>query len=464
MVDIDHPEPFSTATSYFLHLAEQNLRHLKDQRNSVDNARDGRKMYASRHLFRSMTPHFVDQQFDKGPFKLFCDDFGFHNILVDEDFKITAVLDWEWSYAAPYQFLYSPPSWLLIDHPGFWSSHAEVPNDYIDRLDDYMPKFELFARILEEEEEEKRAKEKSSDVEPSPRLSTLMRDSIANGTFWFNQAARADFTFEYFWWDRLDTLCFGPRSDGVDGRVEWLSRAPIHGGMDNFVEEKLKQFREHQLEWDIAKQASEEQKAKSSEIVEEEVNKIPEESSGDQSETQGLIEEVKLAQGENKEELKISKEEESEGQAGPNKEVLAQGTAGEKKGAVQETLGVEQRNHKTEEVVSNVEKIEAFEMAEDQTEITEMVERLEKLLEDVPKTEGEDRPIIAKRDDLSMEEDVATVKQIKGNTERDGMSTHMTGCMKENVRIVGQQEIQTGQDKEAVDQEEEKYAKYISQS
>ena len=34
--------------------------------------------------------------------------------------QIAGVVDWEFTYAAPVEFSYAPPWWLLIEKPEFW--------------------------------------------------------------------------------------------------------------------------------------------------------------------------------------------------------------------------------------------------------------------------------------------------------------------------------------------------------
>lgn len=96
-----------------------------------------------------MIPRFVSDKYDHVPFKLICDDFRFGNILVNnaQDLKIVAVLDWEWSYAAPYQMLFSPPRWLLIKKPYDWTA---------EDLSRYKVLLKKFVKILEKEENRER--------------------------------------------------------------------------------------------------------------------------------------------------------------------------------------------------------------------------------------------------------------------------------------------------------------------
>ena len=111
------------------------------------------------------------------PFKLVCDDFRPGNILIDKDLKITAVCDWEWTYAAPFQQFYAPPRWLLLKAPEEWhvDEHYGGGTGEDDMLKAFTQKLDLFIRVLEEEEV-KRAAEKPDNnlhVNRPRRLSLL---------------------------------------------------------------------------------------------------------------------------------------------------------------------------------------------------------------------------------------------------------------------------------------------------
>ncbi|KFY70604.1 hypothetical protein V498_10302, partial [Pseudogymnoascus sp. VKM F-4517 (FW-2822)] len=176
---------YSTTSDYLLDIAEQNILHLEQQRNRISSSSDARRKYTARHLFRAAVPSFVSRRYNQGPFKLFCDGFRPGNILVDDSFKITGIIDWEWCYAAPFQFTYSPPRWLLLKEPAYWNSNS----DY-DLLDTYLSKLEIFLRVLGEQEHHRKSVTSHS---ADPSLSSLMRRSITDNTFWFHEAARDSF-------------------------------------------------------------------------------------------------------------------------------------------------------------------------------------------------------------------------------------------------------------------------------
>ena len=142
------------------HLVDQNMAQLYKQRNSIDDAEDARRKYILRRQVEALVPYFT-LQYDTGPFKLFCDDLRPGNVLVDEQtLRITAVLDWEWTYAAPRQFLYSPPWWLILAGPLKWFNKTETL---------YKEKLALFLKTLEDVEE-KREREMHTPVPKVERV------------------------------------------------------------------------------------------------------------------------------------------------------------------------------------------------------------------------------------------------------------------------------------------------------
>lgn len=100
---------FSTASDYFVALAEEHMRHLKSQRNDaiIDEA-DCRKRFIARALFLKIARKF-SSIYSNGPFPLYCDDFRPSNVIVGADLNIRAVINWEFCYPAPAEFAHCPP-------------------------------------------------------------------------------------------------------------------------------------------------------------------------------------------------------------------------------------------------------------------------------------------------------------------------------------------------------------------
>lgn len=153
---------------YFNALAEQSLIHLRNNPLASQDEEEARDDYKSIHALKLTAKHFAPNH--DNFFRLFCDDLRFGNILVDKSYTIVAVIDWEFCYAAPATFLCSPPWWFTGTEPFEWNDHDLV---------DYNANLEVFLKLLEEEE---------GCYALGDTLSSLMRESRRDGTFWYNLA------------------------------------------------------------------------------------------------------------------------------------------------------------------------------------------------------------------------------------------------------------------------------------
>jgi hypothetical protein len=155
------------------YLTEESMLHLRENPNSIHSETEARDAYLSLYALKATASHFTSMD-DTSNYKLFGDDIRLGNILVDpETFQITAMLDFEFWYIAPAQFLNSPPPWLLLKEPWEWDQNDE----------EYKVKLKLYAKIMEEEE--------ASGQNHS--FSCLMRQYMDDGAFWYNLAVRESF-------------------------------------------------------------------------------------------------------------------------------------------------------------------------------------------------------------------------------------------------------------------------------
>ncbi|KAF4158940.1 hypothetical protein CNMCM6936_004730 [Aspergillus lentulus] len=123
-------DPFPTSSSYYLALAHMHINHLVTQRNdAVDSPEDCRTKCIARLLFRKLAREGRFRKYnDRGSFKLFCDDIRpanvltnfMTNVLTNAEFKVVGAIDWGYTYAAPLEFAYSVPFWLLLELPEYW--------------------------------------------------------------------------------------------------------------------------------------------------------------------------------------------------------------------------------------------------------------------------------------------------------------------------------------------------------
>lgn len=223
------------------------MEQLHKQPSSVDDANDAQSKYKFRHQFNSIIPNFVADEYDRTSFRLVCDDFRYGNMIVNnaKELKIIAVIDWEWTYAAPYQMFSSAPRWLLMKNPIFWAT----PKGW--EFDRYNACLELFLDELEREENDRTG--------DSP-LAHLMRKSVSDGRFWFHELLYDCFT--------------GPDNSAwkaiCDMHLDVEKLAPIPElELDNFVARKLKPLAAYKAEWSAVKASVDCEQAELNETVQQ---------------------------------------------------------------------------------------------------------------------------------------------------------------------------------------------------
>jgi len=179
--------------------------------------------------FRELAPLFISDS-GRGDFRLHCDDFGAGNMLVDRDYNVVCLGDWEFTYTAPSEYQCCLASWLILSKPHTWSQ--EDYNLYSTQLDIFLP-------ILEEEEN-KRA-DTGLIVKPASRLSNVIRRGWLDGTFWFVLCARSGLFFDDLWerFQRFGPVNFG--SQGIETRRMVL-------GVEQLDEERGKEKREAEVD------------------------------------------------------------------------------------------------------------------------------------------------------------------------------------------------------------------------
>lgn len=231
---------FETFSSYYEALAELHIAHLANQRNdAVDSADDCRRKFTARCLFRKLardrklTKRWAS--LDKGPFKLWCDDFRPANVLLDEGLKVAGIVDWEFTYAAPVEFSYAPPWWLLIEKPEYWPGGLEDWCRVFER------RLQTFLKAMADREDEAI---RQGRLEEHQRLSGPMRDSWESGDFWVTYAARNNFAFDAIYWQKIDQRFFGPSPSFED---TWKERVALLDAEEKDYMERLVAQKEEEM-------------------------------------------------------------------------------------------------------------------------------------------------------------------------------------------------------------------------
>lgn len=155
---------------------------------------------------------------------------------MDDDDKLAAVIDWEFSYAAPAEFTFSPPWWLLLKDQDMWE---EGLDDWAAHYEKRLPTFLCALEAREKEFFERGRLDGSEKL-----LSARMRESWETGGFWVTFAARKSWAFDGIYWRFLDERFFGRNEGGgFMERLKLLTPGQV-AAMEPFVERKMREKEE----------------------------------------------------------------------------------------------------------------------------------------------------------------------------------------------------------------------------
>ncbi|KAE8398051.1 kinase-like protein [Aspergillus pseudonomiae] len=222
---------FRSVTDYFEALATQHLFHLRlQQRNAVTDEDDCRKKFTARCIFLNIAKNLC-VEYPEGPFRLYCDDFRPSNVLIDLDtLRVSGVIDWEFTYAAPAEFTYVAPWWLLLQSPEDWEGDL---NQFLTR---YSPKLRAFLEVLSDHEN---MLIKEHLLDELQRVSPRMERSMETGLFWVCLAARYSSMLDKIYWTFIDRHYNGTFTS-LDDRVALLDEEQRQE-MNEFVRLKTSQ-------------------------------------------------------------------------------------------------------------------------------------------------------------------------------------------------------------------------------
>lgn len=121
---------------------------LHDQRflsepNAVQDEQDCYFQMSIKSLLRLYAHSFIQKQFRQGPFLLQLTDFHASNLLVDQDWNVTGLIDLEWICALPSEMLQVP----------YWLTGQAIDGLKGESLTEFNQVRQEFLRVFEEEEE-----------------------------------------------------------------------------------------------------------------------------------------------------------------------------------------------------------------------------------------------------------------------------------------------------------------------
>lgn len=258
---------YVTADEWYTALADMHIAQLIFQHNDLVTSEDDcRNKFVARQIFRKLAKQgrlsifgFAEDnwsaQSSKIPaptlspapsgsdmFRLWGDDFRAGNILLTDSDEVAALIDWEYTYVGPTQFILDPPWWLLLETAEMWSSGIDEWREIYDmRLKTWLSAME---------------KAEADMTEPNPLPAPYMRESWETGRFCLSYGARKSWAFDTMYWRFLDERFFGQRESGVLRNDLWKTRVYLlseeeRAAMEPFVERKMTESKERRIvDWD----------------------------------------------------------------------------------------------------------------------------------------------------------------------------------------------------------------------
>ncbi|KAF5137917.1 Altered inheritance of mitochondria protein 9, mitochondrial [Metarhizium anisopliae] len=248
-------QQYCTSTEWYAAMADMHLAQITFQHNdAVLDEDDVRDKFVARQLFRRLASSGLlalgfdpeQQSYREAMFRLYSEDLRPSNVLIDQDLRVVGVIDWEFAYAAPAQFSFDPPWWLLLKSPEYW------PGGYDSWMEAYEPRLNTFLSVLEGEEKKKKMQSSSSHTRDTGMpLSQLMRKSWESKTWMINYAARNSWAFDFIFWRYLDCAYFGQNEGGdYQRRLDLLSKEEMEA-MEALVKIKMEESADRTLiQWD----------------------------------------------------------------------------------------------------------------------------------------------------------------------------------------------------------------------
>ncbi|KAI0537348.1 phosphotransferase family protein [Xylaria digitata] len=230
-------QTYASADEWYRVLADMHIAQLVLQHNdTVENVDDAHDKYVARQLFRKLAAErrLTPELESDGGFTLFSEDLRPANILPDKDLRVVGVIDWEFAYAAPTQFSFDPPWWLLLEEP------EDRPSGFRAWMEAYEPRLRTFLCVLEAEEKKMAT---ANIAEKVGRMSLAADGKTEERTWMRNYAARKSWAFDFIWWKFLDESYFGPNENqDCQARLALLSE-PQREVMEAFVACKMEESR-----------------------------------------------------------------------------------------------------------------------------------------------------------------------------------------------------------------------------
>lgn len=160
-------QTYETTDPYITDLLALHDNRFLDQPNAANNLRDCYSQMAMQLIMKAMSHHYPDRALRRGPFRMQFTDLHQGNLIVDDDWKIIALIDLEWICARSPQ---------MIDIPHWITSRSLDEIACPEHSREYAMAREYFLSLFKEEEPKT-----FSDM----YLSRIMERAYSSRATWF---------------------------------------------------------------------------------------------------------------------------------------------------------------------------------------------------------------------------------------------------------------------------------------
>jgi hypothetical protein len=169
--DIPRDLTYSNVDEYYLDVLAYHDNRIKHQPNSLRDQEDGEAQLSFLMIMKALVRHFTKRDLHHGPFVMQLTDLHPSNIFVDENWRITKLIDLEWACARPIEMPLVP----------YWLTGQPLDGLHGKHLDAYMAVHEEFIQALEKE----------ASSESDIHVTQIVRTTWESGGYWFFNALDA---------------------------------------------------------------------------------------------------------------------------------------------------------------------------------------------------------------------------------------------------------------------------------
>ncbi|UPK91992.1 hypothetical protein LCI18_002927 [Fusarium solani-melongenae] len=166
--ELPRDHTYASSVPYLFDLINCHDNRIRDQSNSIHHQHDGETQLGALSAMQALLPKLIGTQSREGPFAFCLTDLHQSNIFVDDDWRITNIIDLEWACLRPVEML-GPPAWL---------SNRSI-EEIAFHLDEFTALHDEFMDAMGEQE---------MALDGTNVHTELMRASWASGSYWYARA------------------------------------------------------------------------------------------------------------------------------------------------------------------------------------------------------------------------------------------------------------------------------------